>query len=200
MYRERHGRPCETNRRSLMAHTVDRQIGEIVRSLELATDWRERIAGYARETDGPSVANLQERRQRLVRAYADGGFSLAEYETRLAALDAEIRYASTSTPVEVDEVAGLLAHLPSMWDDATAEERGRLLAPIIEHVFVDVDSKRISGLVPMPGFRTLLDAGIQRTADCSAVLIAPVKSPARGDVGVGGDGGELNSPSRVRAS
>ena len=198
MYRERHGRPCETNRRSLMAHTVDEQIGEIVRSLELPTDWRKRIGGYARETDGPSVANLQERRQRLVRAYADGGFSLAEYEMRLAAFDAEIRYASTSTPVEVDEVAALLADLPSMWNDATADERGKLLAPIIERVFVDVESKRISGLVPMPGFRTLLDAGIQKTADCSAVLIAPVKAPARGDVGVGGDGGELNSPSRER--
>ena len=183
MYRERHGRDCETNRRSFMAHTVDEQIGQIIRSLELPTDWRTRIAGYARETNGPSVKSLKERKRRLVRGYVDDGFSLAEYEMRLVAIESEIRSISTSTsaPVEVEEVAALLSDLPSMWAEATADERGRLLAPIVEHVLVDVESKRLSSLVPMSGFRTLLDIGIQKTADCSAVILAPSVIPqARG--------------------
>ena len=108
---------------------------------------------------------------------------LAEYEMRLVAIESEIRSTSTSTsaPVEVEEVAALLSDLPSMWAEATADERGRLLAPIIEHVLVDVESKRLSSLVPMSGFRTLLDIGIQKTADCSAVILAPSVIPqARG--------------------
>ena len=67
----------------------------------------------------------------------------------------------------------MLSDLPSMWAEATADERGRFLAPIIEHVLVNVESKRLSSLVPMSGFRTLLDIGIQKTADCAAVILAP---------------------------
>ena len=43
---------------------------------------------------------------------------------------------------------------------------------------MDVATKRISGLVPMPGFRTLLEAGMQKTADAAAVLLPPEYSPA----------------------
>ena len=195
MYRERHGRECPTNRRSLMAHAVDEQISAILRSLELSADWRDQIAGYTADTGERNIDSLQENRQRLVRAYADGGFSLAEYEARLAAIDAEIRHALGTTPIEVGEVAALLGDLPGMWDEATPDERRRLVAPIVERVFVDVETKRISGLVPMPGFRTLIGAGMQETADAAAVLFPPEYSPAGQDVGVGGDGGESNSPS-----
>lgn len=179
MYRERHGRECPTNRRSLMAHAVDEQISAILRSLELASDWREQIAGYAVGTGERSVESLREARQRLARAYADGGFSLVEYEARLAAIDADIRHASGTTPIEAGEVAALFADLPGMWDEATPDERRRLVAPIVERVFLDVETKRISGLVPMPGFRTLLGAGMQKTADHAAVLLPPDYSPAR---------------------
>ena len=65
-----------------------------------------------------------------------------------------------------------------MWGEATPDERRRLVAPVVERVFVDVETKRISGLVPMPGFRTLLGAGIQKTADHAAVLLPPEYSPA----------------------
>ena len=125
---------------------------------------------------------LQTRRRRLARAYADGGFTEAEYETRLAALDAEIRHASGTTPIEVYEAAELLGDLPAMWQETTPEERRRLLHPLIERVYVDVESKRIAGIEPVPAFKTLIDAGMQRTADCSAVLLAPDETPAHGGV------------------
>ncbi len=198
MYRERHGHECDTNRRSLVADAVDRQIAAILTSLELPDDWRSRMAGYVIGTGERSVESLQENRRRLVRAYGDGGYTLAEYEARLAAIDAEIRHAAGTTPVEVEEVAALFGDLPGLWAEATPDERRRLVAPIIERAFVDVASKRISGIVPMPGFRTLIEAGMPRTADAAAVLLPPEYSPAALNVGVGGDGGELNSPSRER--
>ncbi|MDA0365509.1 MAG: recombinase family protein [Chloroflexi bacterium] len=177
MYRERHAHVCDTNRRSLMAEAVDQQIAEIFQSLELRPDWRSRIAAQARKADGPSMDELRERRGRLARAYADGGYTLAEYEARLAALNGEIRYATASEPVEAHEVAALLGDLPTLWGEATPDERRRLIAPFIERVYLDVESKRISGLVPAPAFRALLDAAMQRTADCSAVLFAPSDLP-----------------------
>lgn len=201
MYRERHGQACETNRRSLMSDRVDEQIAEIFRSLELRADWRSRIAALAQKADGPSMAELRDRRGRLARAYSDGGYTLAEYEARLAALDAEIAFAAGSEPVEADEVAHLLRDLPSLWAEATADERRRLITPFIERVYIDVESKRVSGIVPVPAFRALLETAMQKTADCSAVLFAPSDIPqAREGVGVGGDGGELNSPSSERPS
>ena len=125
---------------------------------------------------------------------------MAEYEARLTAIDAEIRHASGVTPIDVEEVAALLGDLPSLWEEATPDERRRLVGPIVERVFVDVEAKRISGLVPVPAFRTLIEAGMQKTADATAVLLPPDYRPAERNVGVGGDGGELNSPSSEPSS
>ena len=181
MYRERHGQICDTNRRSLMSDAVDEQIADIFRSIELHPDWRTRIGALVQKPDGPSMTELRERRGRLARAYSDGGYTLAEYEARLAALDAEIAFAAGSEPVEADEIAALLADLPSLWAEATPDERRRLIGPFIERVYIDVESKRISGIVPVPAFRALLDTAIRKTADCSAVLCAPsVSVPAHG--------------------
>jgi DNA-binding Lrp family transcriptional regulator len=47
---------------------------------------------------------------------------------------------------------------------------------------VDVESKRLSDLVPMLGFRTFLDIRIQKTANCVAVICAPLTSRARNEV------------------
>lgn len=118
---------------------------------------------------GPSLADLRERQARLARAYADGGYSLAEYEARIAAVDAGMSFAACSEPVEAEEVAGLLNDLPAMWTDATADERRRLLAQFIDRVYVDVRSKRLSWIVPAPAFRVLLhtfDCVLLHTTQC----------------------------------
>ena len=163
-----------------MADRVDAQIATIIGSLELPGDWQQRIARRATQQGGPSVADLRSKKQRLARAYADGGFTLADYEARMAALDAEIRLTEVDVPVEAAEVTGLLRDLPGLWHEATADERRQLVAPLVERVYVDVASKRLCGIVPVPAFRALLEAGLKRTAGSSAVLIAPSDSPAQG--------------------
>ena len=180
MYRERHGVECETNHRSFMADRVDEQIASIIGSLELPEDWRSRIANRAAREGGTSVADLRAKRRRLARAYADGGYTLADYEARMAALDSEIRLAEADVPLEATEVAGLLRDLPGLWQESTPDERRQLVAPLVERVYVDVAAKRLCGIVPVPAFRALLEAGMKRTAGSSAVLIAPSDSPAQG--------------------
>ena len=47
---------------------------------------------------------------------------------------------------------------------------------------IDVESKRVSGIVPAPAFRALLDTAIKKTADCSAALYAPSDIPQAREV------------------
>jgi hypothetical protein len=162
MYRERHAFECATNNRSVMAHFIDDQLGVIFASLALPADWRARIARYAAERgQGQDIAALMEKRRRLIQAYADGGFSEAEYLRRRAQLDAQIREAEPASQPSVEEAAQLLADLPRLWREATNEERRRLIAPLIERVYVDMAVRRIAAITPTPEFRWLLEGALE---------------------------------------
>ncbi len=171
MYRERHGWECETNGRAFVSSSIDGQIADVLRSLELREDWREHIAQLTAKEAGPSLDELRDRRRRLVRGYADGAFDEDEYEARLRAIDDQLRLAQNTTQVEIDDVAELLGDLSAMWERATSDERRRLIESLIEFAYVDAESKRIVAIQPVPAFRTLLEVAITRTADCSAVLV-----------------------------
>ena len=173
LYRERHASACETNRRSCVASDIDAQMGDLFCSLVLPRDWKQAIARQSVKTEGPSVADLEERRSRLGEVYADGTIKREVYRRRLEELDALLRMAQVSTTIELDEVAELLGGLPEFWDGAKADERRRLLRPLVETVYVDIGSKRIVGIAPVPAFRTLIESAIGRTAGCPAVLIDP---------------------------
>ncbi|MCC6237291.1 MAG: recombinase family protein [Dehalococcoidia bacterium] len=174
LYRERHGWPCDTNGRSIVAHRVDEQIGKIISSVELRSDWRDRMAEFAvAGDDGPNLANLQGQRKRLSRAYADGAFSEAEYRVRLAEVDARIRAKTTASEPTIDEAAALFRDVPAMWAEAEPDERRRLVAPLIERVYVDIESRRIGAFTPSPAFRSLLQGALQRTRGSQAVILSP---------------------------
>ena len=78
-----------------------------------------------------------------------------------------------STTIELDEVAELLENLSALWDAANPDERRRLLRTVVEAVYVDIESRRIAAIAPVPAFRALIESAIERTADPSAVLIGP---------------------------
>ena len=73
------------------------------------------------------------------------------------------------------KVAELLENLSALWDAANPDERRRLLRTVVEAVHVDIDSKRIVAIAPVPAFRTLIESAIERTADGSAVLSTPTR-------------------------
>ena len=173
LYRERHASACETNRRSCVASDIDAQMGDLFCSLVLPRDWKQAIARQSVKTEGPSVADLEERRSRLGEVYADGTIKREVYRRRLEELDALLRMAQVSTTIELDEVAELLGGLPEFWDGAKADERRRLLQHLVEAVYVDIGSKRVSGIVPVPAFRTLVESGIGRIAGQPAILVDP---------------------------
>ena len=103
-----------------------------------------------------------EKRRRLSRAYADGAFSDAEYEVRLGDLDAHLQAAAPVTLPTLEHAAELFAHLPRLWRRASNDERMQLVQPLVDRVFIDLESKRIGGIQPTPEFHELLELAVRR--------------------------------------
>ena len=165
LYRERHAHDCETNERSLLADGIDRQIATVIHSLGLAPDWKRRMAELAvQEHAGPSVQQLQDRLRRISRLYEDQRLDDEEYRRKTAEIDRELRQASVTTQPAIEEAAALFDDLPQLWSEATPEERRKLIAPLIERVYVDLEAKLVVGVTPAPGFGALL---------ASAIAVAP---------------------------
>ena len=174
-YRERHGALCRTNSRSVLSRRVDWQMAEIWRAVEFPSDWRERVAEIASAAyNGPDVVALNEKRRRLARAYADGAFGDAEYTARLSAIDVQVRAATAACAPTYEEAAALFSDMPALWERATHAERRQLLEPLIERVYMDIDSGLIGGIVPTPGFRLLL-ADVLEPAESSRVAVLTVQ-------------------------
>ncbi len=173
MYRARHSHPCATNNRSIMAKKVDEQIEVILTSVELQPQWRDQMARLAITRAGePDSKNLKDKRRRLSRAYADGAFNDKEYEEKLADIDASLRLTENVELPTLEEAASLFGDIPQLWEEATPEERRKLISPIVERVYVDMESSKIGAIVPVAGFRRLLARGMVATESSAAMLLS----------------------------
>jgi len=196
LYRERHAHECPTNNTSIVAGVIDKQVATIVHSLELQPDWKEKMAGLAVASyEGPNPEELREKRRRLGKAYADGAFTDQEYKVRLAEIDRQIEQTSVITPPAIEDAVKLFEDLPMLWNEATPEERRMLVKSLVELVYVDLQTKRVTAVKPTPAFRALFGAGIDVGPDAPIELQALYKK-SKDIVGDGGDGGESNSPSK----
>ena len=156
MYRERHSHECTTNGHSMMALKVDQQIQDILTSVELHPEWREKRARLAvADQKGPDPKELQERKRRVSRAYMAGGISDAEYQVKLADIDASLRLTENVELPTLEEAAQLFGNIPQLWEEATPEERRKLLSPFVERVYVDMECSTIGAIVPATAFRRL---------------------------------------------
>ena len=198
LYRERHAHECVTNNTSIVAGVIDKQVATIIHCLELQPDWKHKMAKLAvANYDGPNPDILRDKRRRLGKAFADGAFTDEEYNRRLTDIDRQIQQACIVTPSAIEEAVALFSDIPLLWNEATPEERKRLLGTLIEMVYIDLKTKHVTAVKPTPVFRTLLGNGIDTAED------APMELLPRGEVsndtgGDGGGGGGLNSPSRRR--
>lgn len=173
MYRERHSLECVTNGRSIMSHTVDEQIEAILEAVELRDEWRQRMAELVTAEFGrPDPRELTRQRVRLARAYADGAFTDGEYETRLAEIDNRIRETTDVGLPTLEEAAALFKQVHELWREATPEERRKLISPLIERVYVDMETRRIGAITPVPAFRTLLEEATIRTNHSDVILLS----------------------------
>jgi hypothetical protein len=93
------------------------------------------------------------------------------------------------TAPAIEEAVALFSNIPMLWSEATQDERRQLLIPLIEFVCVDLETKRGAA------FRTLFRVGIDTSPDVPLKMV-PQGEATKDIVGVGGDGGGSNSPSK----
>ena len=126
MYRERHAHDCPTNETSIIAEVLDKQVATLVHSLAIKPDWKQQMAKVAVTTyEGPKPEELNEKRRRLGKAYADGAFTDNEYNIRLAEIDHQIAQTTVVAPPDIEEAVELFSNIPMLWNEATQEERQR---------------------------------------------------------------------------
>ena len=121
-----------------------------------------RVHAVTEPGEGPDPAALGEKRRRLARAYADGAFGDGEYAVRLRTVDDQIRAATEACAPSYEEAATLFADMSALWERAEHAERRRLLRPLIERAYLDIDSGLIGGITPTPGFGLLLEHALKR--------------------------------------
>jgi hypothetical protein len=100
----------------------------------------------------------------------------------VAEVDARIRAKSLASAPTVEDAAALFANLPALWDEAGPQERRRLVAPLIERVYVDLESKRLGGFAPSSAFRSLRKRAVRRS-DSEAVILSPDEPESLESVG-----------------
>jgi hypothetical protein len=142
-----------------------------------------------RDLDTTSVEAIDAELRRVARAYGDGAWTEAEYEGRKEAILARrARLIAASGGGALGEAAHLIRDLPRLWGKASIEQRREILGCLFESVEVDMAERRVESIIAVPAFDELLrDAAV-------IVAAAELRLSSMG----GGDGGELNSPSRAR--
>ncbi len=173
MYRERHAGDCDTNNHACMADGVDAQVGEIISALTIPAGWAERIAHLASRGASKSVdaTKLSAKRERIKESYYEGEISKTEKVARLQEVDQQVREAQPVNCVRARDVIALLGDLSSTWRVATNDERTRLVAPLIERAFIDVETRRLAGIVPAPGFDWLLREVLDQQGRSACMLL-----------------------------
>ena len=173
MYRERHALECCTNGRSTLAANFDSQLAEVITSIELNPAWMTQLASLASTQEaGPSVASLRDKLRKLGVAYADTGMSDREYRDRKAAIEIQLKQATSFVTPSHTEAAELFNDIPQLWKEATSAERRKLISPLIERVYVNMELKQVGAIVPTPAFRTLLQCAVQKSRS-EVVLVNP---------------------------
>ena len=127
------------------------------------------------QSDHPQVDLdvLRARKTRIARAYVDGGLTEAEYSDRLQEIDDQLQALETPVDHELGSAAELFQSVGTLWDEATSDERQRLVAPLLDRVYIDIETKQISAIVPAPAFKPLLDSAVDRSPDAKCVIIGP---------------------------
>ena len=179
-YREHRGSRgagyCVDRSRSLPCHLPDGQMGRIIESILLPKSYMDLVLAQiqlADEVKGMERERkrVEERIRRLREVYLEGDLPRDQYSERKRNLENQL--ASLVIPdVDAAQEAGrLLEQLPTLWEEADLSERRQLINPLIERVYVDMESKLVGAITPVPAFRTVLDAAIQRVEGSRALLL-----------------------------
>jgi DNA invertase Pin-like site-specific DNA recombinase len=154
---------CETPGRYWPCVTVDRQMDQIVKPIELPRAWKERALELANAENNLLDLrllrrSLEGRHKRVVELYKDGDIDRVEYERESRIIQNQLK---TVAPAEVTIYELSIADFErfgDIWSAATPEEKAELLGRMLDSYYVDFRTGQMLEIVPKPGFRPVFEA------------------------------------------
>ncbi len=151
---------CPNSRLGTRAEPLHKQVGAILRVVELPPDWQAELAEMI--GDEEEVATLDNRRERLkaeqrrlLEAYVRGDFAENGdlYRRELERVRRELAALPSAEDLEqVEQAAVLLESLSEVWDDADLADQRELTQLMLREVRVDVAQGRLLLLYPTAPF------------------------------------------------
>ena len=109
----------------------------------------------------------------LVKALGMAGISKSQASRLCAEIDERVQRAAIPNGPSYEEAASYFADMSTLWERADTEERRRLVSPLVERVYLDIESKRIAALKPTPEFRLLIEHALDIADDPKVLLVPP---------------------------
>ena len=187
--------PCKHKGRSFLGRRLDDQADQLFSGFKLREGWVDWIIENYVRGARPEEA-LEKRRAiegRIERArhlYVNGdltwqGFTKVKEESEIALVGIYVPEFDDAV-----EAGRLLDSFETVWEAASIRRRNRLLRSMLQAIYVDLDQKKLVGILPKKTFM----APILAMAKREDVAVSGGKKECF--TGNGGDGGESNSPSR----
>ena len=175
--------PCPTTGSlSVRSALVMQQFGEVLRSVELPTTWREAIAEQckaAASAEGGEHNRVQKRRaeldaeqKRLINVYTKGYITEQELDEKVERIRSEqftlpfLQVKDTEKITkELYSTGETLEHMADYWNEATAEERRDIVWSLLnaEGLVYDLERQIIIGLKPRASVLPVLALGLEAT-------------------------------------
>ncbi len=155
---------CPANGKTISGKTIDGQMDSIIRSLILVPDWKERIIERLstvseRQNILTQRKQIEAKLKRLARTYVDGLIDDGQYNVQRKLLQDTLKVLIIPEEEASIEAGKLLEDLRSVWQEATLEEKHKLLSIMLEAVYIDLAASRsIVGIQPKPVFYPLFNS------------------------------------------
>jgi site-specific DNA recombinase len=169
---------CPACGKAVRCAVIDRQIDRIIQSLVLEPSWRESIISRVSTLSEHEYIlkqrkQIQEKKRRLGKTYLDGVIGDGEYNVQRKLLQDNLDSLVIPEHDATMNAGELLESLSLIWQNATLEEKHKLLSGMLEAVCIDLAANRsIVGIQPKPPFYPLFES-LKRNPDNKVITYNP---------------------------
>jgi len=171
---------CPSAGGSILCRVPDEQVSRLVEAIELRPKWLEEVLAIISLKDEVSWVNKQhqgvrEKLRRMAKAYIDGVFPDEEYHRQKKLLEMELESLVVPEADAAEEAGRLVQNLRGLWGEANLDERRRLLASMLDAVYVDArQTKSVVAVRPKPPFRPVFRVAASRGGSDIRIINEPL--------------------------
>ena len=185
---KRRGLPCDHHGGYIRGDLLEEQVSMIVSTLTLPKSWRELVLDLLSSKEEVDQmdrerARLQEKVRRLQRQYREVEIDEDDYRRELELTRAKLATLVVPGHGEIVQLGDHVEGIVSAWQAATKEERRDLLRLMLDAVYVDMDTKEVSGLQPKQSFLPLF--GLDEPVEAADLVLSTNLTPGGLDSGRG---------------